>query len=262
MIIELELNKSVDQNASKYFEKAKKLRKKMDGVKKAIIESEKRLDKAKKAHEKKSDFEEKAILEKSRKKEWYEKFRWFFSSDGFLVIGGKDASSNELLIKKYVEKNDLIFHTEAAGSPFFIVKNPSKKDIPESTLKEAACATLTFGRAWSQSIKSAEVYHVFPDQVSKEAKSGEFIQKGAFMITGKRTYHKPFVSLSCGITSSGAVMCGPVSAIKSHCNKFVEIVQGDLKKGEISKVLMKKLDLHTNDDIIAGLPAGNFKIVN
>ena len=262
MIIELELGKSVDQNASQYFEKAKKLKKKMEGVKKAIIESEKRLEKAKKIKEKKSDSEDKAILEKSRKKEWHEKFRWFFSSDNFLVIGGKDASSNELIIKKHLEPNDLVFHTEAAGSPFFIIKNPEKKDIPDSTLQEVASATLTYSRAWGQSIKSAEVYQVNPDQISKEAITGEFIQKGAFMVYGKRTYYKPLVSLGCGLLSSGALMCGPLSAVKKNCDKFVELVQGDLKKGDISKILMKKLNLHTNDDIIAGLPTGNFRVVS
>jgi len=28
-------------------------------------------------------------------RQWYEKFRWFTSSEGFLVVAGKDTVSNE-----------------------------------------------------------------------------------------------------------------------------------------------------------------------
>jgi len=53
-------------------------------------------------------------LSKEINKEWYEKFRWFISSDDFLILGGRDATSNEIVIKKHTEKNDLVFHR-----PFF-----------------------------------------------------------------------------------------------------------------------------------------------
>ena len=56
------------------------------------------------------------------KREWYEKFRWFISSEGFLVIGGRDATSNEIVIKKHADKNDLVFHTDIKGSPFHLSK--------------------------------------------------------------------------------------------------------------------------------------------
>ena len=29
-------------------------------------------------------------------KEWYEKFRWFYSSEGFLCIGGRDSTTNDI----------------------------------------------------------------------------------------------------------------------------------------------------------------------
>ena len=45
-------------------------------------------------------------------KKWYEKFRWYTSSDGFLVVAGKDTVSNEVLIKKYTTKEDVVFHAE------------------------------------------------------------------------------------------------------------------------------------------------------
>jgi len=42
MRIVIDLEKGVDQNASMYFDKAKKLKKKMGGVKKAILDAEER----------------------------------------------------------------------------------------------------------------------------------------------------------------------------------------------------------------------------
>ena len=55
-------------------------------------------------------------------KEWYEKFRWFTSSDGFLVVAGKDTVSNEVLVKKYATQEDAVFHAEISGAPFVVVK--------------------------------------------------------------------------------------------------------------------------------------------
>ncbi len=31
---------------------------------------------------------------------WYEKLRWFVTSDNVLVIGGRDAGTNEAVVKK------------------------------------------------------------------------------------------------------------------------------------------------------------------
>ena len=61
-------------------------------------------------------------LVKQPKKQWFEKFRWFKSSDGYIVVGGKDASSNEIIVKKHLEKNDLYFHTELRGAPSTVPK--------------------------------------------------------------------------------------------------------------------------------------------
>src|SRR3989338_1115524 len=142
----LDLGKSLEENASDYYEKAKKIKRKIAGAEEALqknVEKLKKLEKEKERHDKE---EIKKVEHKQRKKEWYEKFRWFFSSDGFLIIGGRDATSNEIVIKKHTDKNDLVLHTDMAGSPFFVIKS-NNKEIPESTIKEAADATCTFSRA-------------------------------------------------------------------------------------------------------------------
>ena len=126
MRVELSIEKSVEENAQTYFEKAKKLRKKLEGAKKALEETKKKEEKNLKKKQESESRKTQLEFEKSIKKEWYEKFRWFWSSDGFLVIAGRDASSNEVVVKKHMENNDLVYHTEAPGSPFAIVKNPEK----------------------------------------------------------------------------------------------------------------------------------------
>lgn len=263
MKIIIELDKGVDKNASMYFEKSKKLKKKIEGVKKAIINAEEKLKKEKEKEKNILESDEKKEIEKNRKKEWYEKFRWFISTDDFLVIGGKDASSNESVIKKHTEPQDLVYHSEAPGSPFVVIKNPDSKEIPKSTKLEAATLAATFSRAWNLGLRTAEVFEVLPNQVTKEAKSGEFVPKGGFMIYGKRTEYNSSLELGIGILDQSEhkiVMSGPLSAVKKHCKKYTILRQGDLKKGEISKKLMKLFNLHTNDDIISALPSGKFNI--
>lgn len=36
-----------------------------------------------------------------RKSAWYERFNWFISSENYLVISGRDAQQNELIVKRY-----------------------------------------------------------------------------------------------------------------------------------------------------------------
>jgi predicted ribosome quality control (RQC) complex YloA/Tae2 family protein len=51
--------------------------------------------------------QEKAILRPVRQQMWFEKFIWFVSSDGYLILGGRDAQQNEILYKKYLRKGDV-----------------------------------------------------------------------------------------------------------------------------------------------------------
>jgi predicted ribosome quality control (RQC) complex YloA/Tae2 family protein len=53
--------------------------------------------------------QEKAVLRPVRQQMWFEKFIWFVSSDGYLVLGGRDAQQNEILYKKYLRKGDVSY---------------------------------------------------------------------------------------------------------------------------------------------------------
>ena len=254
--ITIDIGKSVEQNAAVYFEKAKKARKKLEGAKKAFKKSQ---DKLNLLNEKKKKIvlTEKTAEKPVRKKEWYEKFRWFFSSEGFLCIGGRDATTNDIIIKKYTDKEDIVFHTDMAGSPFFVIKANNKK-ISQKTMEEAAQATASYSRAWRLGLSSLEVFYVKPDQLTKKANSGEYIGKGAFMVKGKTNYMHPILEVAIGIKEN-TIIGGPVNAIKTNSDKFVVLKQGKEKTSEIAKKIKKSIG-GSIDEITLFIPAGGSRI--
>jgi len=254
--IKIDLTKSIEENASLYFEKAKKAKKKLAGAQEALKRSKEKLEKTKK--EQKLEAEKAKEKKIAKKKQWYEKFHWFFSSEGFLCIGGRDATSNEIVIKKHTDPNDIVFHTDIAGSPFFVIKTKGKKP-GEATLNEIAQATASYSKAWKLGITSVEVFYVAPDQVTKEAKPGEYVPRGAFMIYGKKNYIRTDVKLAVGIKDS-KIIGGPVNAVKANADKFVIVIQGREKTSSAAKKIRHKLGGGELDDIIRMLPAGGCEI--
>jgi predicted ribosome quality control (RQC) complex YloA/Tae2 family protein len=252
MELRLDINKTIEQNAEKYFERAKKFKKKIPGIKNTIEMYKERLEKSELAL---AEQQSKPKIERV-KKEWFEKFRWFISSNGFLVIGGRDATTNEIIAKKHMDKNEMVFHTELPGSPFVVIKNSDSKLIPEHTIREAAELCASFSKSWKSGRTTAEVFHVNPTQVSKEAPAGlAALPKGSFMITGKRNFMN--VTLNLAVCNIGRIMTGPVSAVKKQCEDkslpYVEIIQGEDKLSDAGKKIQKIIGGEL-DDIIRNLP--------
>ena len=257
MKIEIDLKKSVEENASYYYEKSKKAKKKLSGAIKAVEEAKKNQVKKREEAKKKEELEKKKSEALKRQKQWFEKYKWFFTSNKALVISGRDASTNEEVVKKHAEKDDWVFHTDLPGSPFSILKN--KEGLSEIDYYEAAQFTALHSKIWSQGFKAAEVYMVKPEQLSKTPRSGEYISKGSFMIYGKRKTYKVSLTISVGLYND-LVMIGPETAIKKNCDVQLKLDQGSLKKSEAANKIMKFLKLHTNDDIISALPQGKFSV--
>lgn len=250
MKISLDFRKSVDENAAIYFEKAKKEKKKIEGARKVILTHKSLLD-----VEAQKEEVVKQMKSKKRKQEWFEKLRWFISSDKILVIGGRDAATNEIVIKKHSLPDDVIFHTDMAGSPFVVVKNETKGLIPQSTLDEAAVFTAVFSRGWKLEMATLPVFSCKPDQVSKTPNPGESMAKGAFVVRGQLTYYSPQMIYAVGI-SDGRIMGGPPSAVKANCEKYVLISQGSEKPSDLAKLIRKKIGGEL-DDIIRVIPQGS-----
>ncbi len=263
--IEIDIRKTVPENAEHYYQLAKKAKRRIQGAEKIIEETKLKLAQLEKEKEKvmkEIEAEEKEKEEKKkikeRKKEWFEKFRWFITSGGFLAVGGRDATTNDILIKKHLEKTDIVFHTETPGSPFFLIKTEGKK-VDEESLKEVAQATGSFSNGWKLGVGNTDVYWVNPDQVSQKANTGEYMGKGSFMIYGKRNMSSPTLEITVGITKDGRIMAGPESAVTKHCEKFVRLLQGKRRASDVAKLIQSKIggDL---DEILRSLPGGEFEV--
>lgn len=255
MKITLDLTKSVEENAAVYFEQAKKAKKKRIGAKEALEETKKKLAKIEDLI-KKEELIEKEKAKPKRKKTWYEKFRWFYTSEGFLVIVGRDATTNEIIIKKHTDKDDIVFHSELPSSPFGVIKTEGKKPGKES-IEETAQFVGVYSKAWKSGRTVADIFYVKPEQVTKEAPSGEFIGKGSFMIYGKKTILAVVLKLFIGKMDDGKIMSGSLNAVKKHCKEFVEIIQGRDKTSQIAKQIKAKLQSSDLDDIIKVIPVGS-----
>ena len=255
MEVSLDLRKSVEENAVAYFEAAKKAKRRFKGAEKALEKSGAKLAELLEKKETEASRKDESV---QRQKKWYEKFRWFFSSEDFLCIGGRDATTNDIVIKKHAEENDVIFHTEMSGSPFFIVKAGNKKP-GKATLDEAAIAVASFSRAWRLGISHTEVFSADPSQLSKTPKAGEYLEKGAFIIKGRVKKQMAELKLAVGALKDGSIMCGPEPAVKKNCARHVAISQGNAKPSDAAKKI-RKIFGGEIDEIIRILPSGGVKL--
>lgn len=171
--------------ARELFERAKKAESKLPNLDASMAQTEAKLRQIELSIE--SERETEGIVRKRREKSWYERFRWFTSSEGFLIVGGRDASSNEVLVKRHAEPHDLVFHAEIQGAPFFVVKTEGK-EAGETTRREAAQAAVSYSKAWKIGAGAGDVYWVKPEQLSKSPPPGEYLPKGAFVVRGQRSY--------------------------------------------------------------------------
>ena len=254
------LRDSLFDNANRYYEHGKRAKEKSQGALSALQDSKRKL--AKIEHELTEAEELKSlkpaqIMEALSKrkaemenKEWYEKFRWYISSDGFLVVAGKDTVSNEVLIKKYATQEDVVFHAEITGSPFVVIKAEGRP-ISEQTLREAAEFAASFSRGWRENLGTADVYWVKVDQLSKSGPTGESVPHGAFFVVGKRNWFRntPLrVAVGIVVGEETSFVGGPVEAVKAKTKTYLVILPGDLAGKELLKQILKSLMLKLPKD--------------
>jgi predicted ribosome quality control (RQC) complex YloA/Tae2 family protein len=204
------------------------------------------------------DIHKKVIVKEHISREWYERYRWFITTDGLLVIGGRDASSNSALIRKHLTEHDIVFHAEVHGSPFFIIKNAAafaatQEGTIDSSLHQVAQATISFSRAWKDGLSSADAYWVMAEQVKKGAPTGQFLPKGSFVIEGKRNYIKGVeLRLAIGImqlNNRETLLCGPEEAIKKRSIFYGVLLQGGMDPMNAAKRVKSEFVRIANDNI-------------
>lgn len=182
----------------------------------------------------------------------YEKFRWFFTSNDLLVIGGKSADQNEETVP-LAERGDVIVHTKLPGSPFCIIKSNGQK-ISDKDIKEASIFCASFSQQWKKNKKEVEIHVFDSEQVFKDSRA----KKGTFAVVGKvKTIKvKPELWLTIQENKLRAV---PESAAKE---KIFMIKPGDIPKEKFARILREKLrekELNfSEENILSAIPSGGF----
>lgn len=214
--IKLKVGESAGENADDYFRMSKKIRDRLSRAKFEPTVKEKK-DVTKKV------------------KRVFTNYRWFINSDGNLVISGRDASSNDSVVRKYLGERDIYFHADIHGAPSVVmkVKNPPT----EVGIEEAASFAWCMSKAWNAGFGNGAVYYVTKSQVSKTPESGEYLAKGAWVIRGRKNFVTHLeLKIAIGFQyyeNRAYVVSGPPSSIKG---KKVIIIPGDGKEEIVTEI--------------------------
>jgi len=265
--VTLRVTDGVEKNADRLYNEAKRIEEKKAGAQQAIAETREQLaqvrerrdqwdaddgdaeaatdEEGEEGKETDVDWLSRASIPIRAAEQWYEGFRWFHTSDGFLVIGGRNADENEEIVKKYLERGDLFFHAQAHGGPATVLKatGPSESydedlTIPERSREEAAQFAVSYSSVWKDGKLAGDVYAVGADQVSKTPESGEYLEKGGFAIRGDRTYYRNVaVGVAVGITCEPEtrVIGGPPAPIENRAETTIEVEPGKFAQNDVAK---------------------------
>jgi len=181
----------------------------------------------------------------------YEKYKWFFTSADHLVIGGKSSKQNEEIMAG-VKSEDLIMHTSTPGSPFCVIRNPTRKEV-----EEVAVFTACFSHEWKKMKMKSEVHIFKGDQVIKKKN----MKEGTFGIMGSVNKKKVELKLALDF-QKGKLRAVPVSVAKK---KLAILTPGNLDKQDAAKKILKIIKDKqgypiTLDEVMQAIPSDNIKI--
>ena len=291
--ITLEVSKTVHQNAQRYFEEGRSQKSKAKGAQAALAGTEEAREKAEKRAAKDAAAGRLRARQRS-KRFWFEKHRWAMLSGGHLLIGGRDAKGNDVVVRKHLSSHDLYFHADLHGAPSCSLKlkdglapnqNPSEaipegvaslqivqnladgtedaRELSESLHSEAAQVAVCWSRAWGSGGAAAVAFHVRPSQVSKTTESGESLGRGSFVVRGQRNWHRDLpLELAVGMAVVNGVpmpVSGTPSTISEHCQRWVKVTPGREKKEAVANRISKATGL-VQDDLLSCLPPGNCSV--
>ena len=291
--ITLEVSKTVHQNAQRYFEEGRSQKSKAKGAQAALAGTEEAREKAEKRAAKDAAAGRLRARQRS-KRFWFEKHRWAMLSGGHLLIGGRDAKGNDVVVRKHLSSHDLYFHADLHGAPSCSLKlkdglapnqNPSEaipegvaslqivqnladgtedaRELSESLHSEAAQVAVCWSRAWGSGGAAAVAFHARPSQVSKTTESGESLGRGSFVVRGQRNWHRDLpLELAVGMAVVNGVpmpVSGTPSTISEHCQRWVKVTPGREKKEAVANRISKATGL-VQDDLLSCLPPGNCSV--
>jgi predicted ribosome quality control (RQC) complex YloA/Tae2 family protein len=261
--VPLERDRPLEASARSLYDEAKRAKQKLAGAREALEATKVRLERAE------PPASEVPSVPKvpERPRLWFERFRWFVSSEGILVLAGRDAGSNDQVVRKYLREGDRYLHADLHGAASVIVKRsatPGAPEAGESTLREAGEFAVAFSKAWRAGHASADAFWVLPEQVSKAAASGEFVARGAWVIHGtKHALRDLPLELALGtILYEGATRwtAAPVAAVRKLGEVARVITPGEERhRSELERELVRDLAI-PRPVLQTLLPAGGIAV--
>lgn len=244
--ITLNIMETPQERAERYFNKAKKIKERRSRAEQELEKTKRKLQKVE--EEVRKEEEKEKITVQMPERHWFESFRWFTSSDDFLVLAGKNAKTNEKLIKSHMKKGDIFLHAEVHGGAATVIKGKGD-EIPSTTIKEAAIFAGSFSNAWKEGFAGVDVYYTPAEKVTLSAPSGEYLPKGGFMTKEKNYLNNVGLKISTGVLleeiGENAVTIreigGPTSAITHKTKLFVTLLPGKIQKGRIAAQIKTQL---------------------
>ena len=257
--VTLDYTKGIDANASDIYQKSKDIADKAKRAGDALKDSIAELEKKEKGIEKAKALAMNKV--QPTKQFWFERYKWFITSSGKLVIAGRDAHSNDNVVKKHLKEKDVFVHADVHGAPSVILKEGISATPDE--LREACSFAITQSKSWVAALMEGAAFWAYPDQVSKTPNPGEFVPRGAFIVRGKRNYEYHLkMELGVGeIMYQGArkVMCGPVELFKDS-ERYLVLNPGKGKSGRKAGDIAKDFRV-PEEEISRILPPGDVEIV-
>ena len=194
--------------------------------------------------------------------EIYKSYKWFYTSSGKLVVGGKSAEQNDALLKKLKNakpvRDYVVMHTSSPGSPFCVLISDVKK-ISKSDLEECAIFTGCFSKSWKQKKKIVEVHFFKLSEIVKE----KSMKTGTWGVAGRIGKIKVKLELMLVIQKK-TLRAVPEKTVKKN-EVLLHVIPGRVDKekmaGKIIDVLKKKEVSVKKNDVLAALPAGGVKIL-
>jgi len=229
--IKLLMREPASRQASSLFNDAKMILRGVENIKAEIIEITRKIEALR------ARGETVAMLPSVRalqKREWFENYRWSYTSGGRLLVAGRDASTNIKLLKKHLDAHDLVFHADVRGSPVVLLKDG--KNATSEELEEAATFCGAYSRAWREELSSISVYMIRPDQVSFSPPPGTYLPRGSFIVKPPKTYFQVALRLCIGLREdSRRIVVGHERWVSSVSRAYVSIVPGEKKAEELAK---------------------------
>ncbi len=187
----------------------------------------------------------------------YAKYKWFFTSNGKLVVGGKSAEQNDELLARVKKSGEdfIVMHTSEPGSPFSVIIEEPKK-VGKEDMKEAAIFTGCFSRAWRAGKRKAIVDIFKASQVYKM----KGMKTGTWGVRGN-IEHKD-VELKLVLTKQKKVLRAvPEESVKKK-DILLRVCPGKIDKSQmLPKFVLELKDNITSGELLAALPAGGVSII-